>query len=252
MGRLEPLAECGLRLVRMSQRELRAADPEVRARGPAPQLGAEPVRRPRREAALRGFEELGGLRVAGERGLVVLLGVGHHREPIQELALRLALVAAAEVVARELEPLLERRVGPREISDRAIRRAELRIGRRPGSNVGLREAAGRLELLDRARGRLDGLLKAALAERDHRDRVPGARRAQCIALLLGLRRCALVVGEGLGCFAAVDGLEDLGAIERILVVRRFARRRGLGRSLPSLPAAPAPLGARGSGQRKDQ
>ena len=92
--------------------------------------------------------------------------------------------------------------------------------------------------------------------------MPGPRRPQQIALLLGLLGRALEEGQRLRTFAAIDGLDDLGAIERVLAWRRLflggllARGRllflgSLARPALVLAEPALRLGRRGQGDEQD-
>src|SRR5262249_6280502 len=105
---------------------------------------------------------------------------------------------------------------PREITDQAVGRSELTVRGHPGTEVVRFEVLGAFEQVDRVGAVLDRLLERAQARRDRRGRVTGARRADRIALLLGLGRHLLVVGQGLATLAPVDRGECREAIERVL------------------------------------
>jgi hypothetical protein len=212
----ETTGERGIGLGGMAERQLGPAHLEEGAGGPAAHLGPEGRRRPRRQPALDAVEELRRLAAPRQRGRVVALSVGNHPEPVQEKTLGSPLPATAQPGPAELEPFLEGLPGSREVADRTIRPAQLRVHRGPRAQVRRREPARLLEHLERPVPVLDGLLEATDAKRGRRGRVPCAGRAPQITLLLGLVGCPLVVVERLSPLAPADGLDGTGPVERVL------------------------------------
>ncbi len=248
---LERPVERRVCLVGMAEGELSPPDAQERAGGPSTQVRAAPLRREGREPRLRALEVLGGLGIAGQRRLEILLGIGDLSEIVQEEALDLLLVPAAQASLGELEPLFERLGRLREVAHRPIRRAEMGIAGSPRAEVGLFQVAGVgfLEELDASARRLDAFLIAAEANGNHRGSVPGPRRSHLVAFLLGLGGGALVVGERLTALTTIDGLDRLRAIERIFARRRRLRGRLLGRTVPSPTEAPLRFGRRHQRER---
>ena len=252
----QPAIEGLVRLVGMAEGELGATDHRERGRVPAAELRAQVLLALRGQPALDPLEELGGLGAAGERGRIVSLGVGHLGETVEQVTLGLVLPSPTQPGPGERDPFLERRAGPGQVADRPVRRAELRVHRRPRAEIGRSQPTGRLEHLDRAAPVLDDLLEAPEPQRGHRRGVPRPGRARLAAVPPGLLAGTLVVREGLAPLATVDGLVRRRPVERVLA----GAQRLLGALLALRSAATvAPLAAaaralrfRGRAQRDEQ
>src|SRR5215470_14845337 len=124
---LQAALESGLALVGMLERELGPPD-AVEGHGvPAAHAPANALRGPLPHLRLPLLEILGGLRVAGERRLVVALRVGDHGETVEEVTLDLSLAPAGEARVRELQTFLEDLGRPVQVAHVAIGGAELGV-----------------------------------------------------------------------------------------------------------------------------